>query len=96
MQEQKLDALRACRGCGPQYEVTEQQIDRILLAPMFQDEQIAVEDDIYYERLSLCNDCEHLLNGQTCQLCGCFVRVSAKYRSKGCPNVRDKKWLPIH
>ncbi|HIW34439.1 MAG TPA: hypothetical protein IAA29_16810 [Candidatus Paenibacillus intestinavium] len=84
-----------CRGCGPQYEVTEQQIDRILLAPMFQDDAIVVSEQEYEKRLSLCNGCEKLLNKQTCLLCGCFVRVSAKYRSKSCPNLSDRKWSAV-
>ncbi|GIP15445.1 hypothetical protein J40TS1_10870 [Paenibacillus montaniterrae] len=83
---------RTCRGCGPQYEVTEAQIDRILQAPMFQDETIVVPDHIYEQRLAACHGCEHLLQEQTCQLCGCYVRVSAKYRSKSCPNVKLRGW----
>lgn len=87
--------LNSCRGCGPQYEVTEQQIDRILQAPMFQDETIVVSNQIYQDRLEQCDRCEQLMNKQTCLLCGCFVRVSAKYRSKSCPNVKDRKWLTV-
>lgn len=87
--------VRACRGCGPQYEVTEQQIDRILQAPMFQDKELVVSENDYEERLSSCYSCEYLLNEQTCQLCGCYVRVAAKYRSKSCPNVRDRKWTAV-
>ncbi|MCR8659065.1 DUF6171 family protein [Paenibacillus endoradicis] len=84
-----------CRGCGPQYEVTEQQIDRILLAPMFQDDTIVVSDQEYAQRLSLCDGCDKLMNKQTCLLCGCFIRVSAKYRNKSCPNISDRKWSAI-
>jgi len=85
---------RNCRGCGPQYEVTEAQIDRILQAPMFQDEAIVVPDSVYQERLTACHSCEHLQNMQTCLLCGCFVRVSAYYRTKSCPNVKNRSWGP--
>lgn len=83
---------RNCRGCGPQYEVTDAQIDRLLQAPMFQDERIVVPDHVYEQRLSVCQACEYLLQGQTCQLCGCFVRVAAKYRRRSCANVRQRGW----
>lgn len=92
MSEHATGSNSACRGCGPQYEVTEAQIDRILQAPMFQDESIVVPAEVYEQRLAQCRSCEHLLQGQTCQLCGCFVRVSAQYRSKSCPNVRARAW----
>lgn len=85
---------RTCRGCGPQYEVTEAQIDRILQAPMFKDPSVVVPASIYEERLSACEACEHLQQGQTCLLCGCFVRVSAYYRNKSCPNVKNRSWGP--
>jgi hypothetical protein len=92
MSTPNADSNRACRGCGPQYDVTEAQIDRVLQAPMFQDERIVVPAEVYEQRLSICRSCQHLLQAQTCQLCGCFVRVSAQYRSKSCPNVRDRGW----
>lgn len=88
----EADRNRNCRGCGPQYEVTEAQIDRILQAPMFRDQSIVVPAEVYEQRLSACRACEQLLQGQTCQLCGCFVRVSAQYRSKSCPNVKQRGW----
>jgi len=92
MSETTVGRSSACRGCGPQYEVTEAQIDRILQAPMFRDENIVVPAEVYEQRLDRCSSCEHLLQRQTCQLCGCFVRVSAMYRSKSCPNVRARGW----
>lgn len=84
-----------CKGCGPQYEVVEEQIDRILNSPMFTDAAIAVSDHIYDERLKQCQQCEHLYREQTCLLCGCFVRVAAKYRTKSCPNVKNKRWSAL-
>lgn len=87
------DTKNSCKGCGPQYEVTEGQIDRILQAPMFQDKERIVDDATYEARLEKCYSCSELMNQQTCMLCGCFVRVAAKYRDRSCPNVKDRKWI---
>lgn len=87
--------LKRCKGCGPQYEVTEEQIDRILQSPMFLDHHVAVTEVIYRERLAQCEQCEHLYQMQTCLLCGCYVRVAAKYRAKSCPNVKNKRWSAL-
>lgn len=88
-----METNNSCKGCGPQYEVTEEQIDRILQAPMFQNKQIVVEDEVYNARLEKCFSCSKLLNRQTCLLCGCYVRVAAKYRDRSCPNVKERKWV---
>jgi hypothetical protein len=80
-----------CKGCGPQYDVTEERITRMLEAPMFQTD-IAVADEVYEQRLALCWSCSRLMNGQTCTVCGCFVRVRAKFKDRGCPNPGEARW----
>ncbi len=82
---------RDCKGCGPEYAVTEEQIDRLLAHPMFRSEA-AVPDDVYRARLSACGSCEKLQGGHTCTVCGCFVRVRAKLRDNGCPYGGSAKW----
>jgi len=39
--------------------------------------------DVYEQRLSLCRNCDHLVNGM-CELCGCFVEVRAAKRNQYC------------
>lgn len=50
------------------------------------DESIRTPEDVYRERLTICQSCDHLLNG-TCRLCGCYVETRAAKRNQGCPMV---------
>lgn len=54
------------------------------------DEDIKATDDLYQERLSLCRQCENLLDGM-CRICGCFVEMRAAVKKNYCPAVH-KKW----
>lgn len=39
--------------------------------------------DLYQQRLSVCQTCDHLINGM-CELCGCFVEVRAAKQNQYC------------
>lgn len=54
------------------------------------DEDLKVGEEEYEQRLTLCQDCDFLLNGM-CRKCGCFVELRAVMRKNHCPDVR-KKW----
>jgi len=86
-----MSSNNACKGCRDDYLVTDEQIDRILAAPMFQSE-ISVPDDVYEQRLQQCRDCSKFQYGTTCIVCGCFVRIAAKYKERACPNPGDSRW----
>lgn len=86
---------RGCKGCSDSYKVTDEQIKRILAAPMFQ-YPISVPDDVYEERLSSCAACPKLMpDRSTCSVCGCIVQVAAKYRNRSCPSPGDRRWAAI-
>jgi GDP-D-mannose 3', 5'-epimerase len=44
--------------------------------------------DVVDERLSICNVCEHYINGR-CKLCGCFMEAKVKINTAKCP---ARKW----
>lgn len=48
------------------------------------DEDLKVEKEVYRERLSLCTDCDDLMEG-LCRKCGCFVEYRAALKNKHCP-----------
>jgi len=50
-----------------------------------------VPDDVREERLAICNDCEHLKNGQ-CDLCGCFVLPKSHFANMACPKGKWKEF----
>ncbi|WP_307202363.1 DUF6171 family protein [Paenibacillus harenae] len=80
-----------CKGCRDDYRVTDEQIDRILSAPMFQSD-ICVPDEVYERRLAECGNCPKFQYGTTCTVCGCFVRIAAKYKDRACPKAGDSRW----
>ena len=50
------------------------------------DESVRTPEDVYRQRLALCQDCPELLNG-TCRLCGCYVETRAAKKAQQCPMV---------
>lgn len=82
---------RGCKSCGPQYAQAEEQIDRLLAHPLFRSEA-AVPDDVYEARLAVCGGCARLQGGNTCAVCGCFVRVRARLKQNGCPDAGAARW----
>lgn len=52
------------------------------------DEELKVTELIYEKRLSLCKECDLLLDGM-CRACGCFVELRAAIRKNSCPY---EKW----
>jgi len=47
-----------------------------------------VSEEIYENRLAVCNECD-LLNSGTCNACGCYVELRALSPMSKCPH---KKW----
>ncbi|GGF97942.1 DUF6171 family protein [Paenibacillus abyssi] len=83
---------RSCKGCDDSYRVMEEQISRMLLSPMFQSPERCVPEPVYEKRLEACMDCPNLLEGTTCSLCGCIVRITAKLKERSCPKPGDNRW----
>ncbi len=48
------------------------------------DEDLKVETPLYETRLSLCKECDLLLDGM-CRACGCFVELRAAMKKNSCP-----------
>lgn len=81
-----------CKGCDEQFKLSHEQIERLLAKPAMNDPETIVSDDIYDMRLTKCRNCSQLWQNETCLLCGCFVRVSAKFKGKSCPDLKNKQW----
>lgn len=86
-----MAARPGCRACGDEHKVTDEQIARILAAPMFASEH-CVPDEVYRERLDLCRGCCKLENGVTCRVCGCIIPVVAKLKERSCPLPGGGLW----
>ena len=51
------------------------------------DPDIKAASELYEERLSVCKDCNLLLDGM-CRTCGCYVELRAVITKNYCPNHR--------
>lgn len=51
------------------------------------DEDIRTDEALYEKRLSLCRECDRLLDGM-CRACGCFVELRAAIGKNVCPYSR--------
>jgi hypothetical protein len=47
---------------------------------------IKTEKQEYIRRLTLCSNCDQLING-VCRLCGCFVKARAAKKQMSCPST---------
>jgi len=89
----ELETDRSCKGCRSDLQVTEERIDKMLSSPMFrQGSAHCVPDDVYEARLRACGACPKLIGGHTCALCGCLVRIRAKFKDKSCPAPGEAGW----
>ncbi|WP_309119675.1 DUF6171 family protein [Paenibacillus sp.] len=89
------EADRDCKGCRSDFRVTEERVDKILSSPMFRPgSAYCVPDAVYEERLARCRACPKLIDGHTCVVCGCLVRITAKLKEKRCPMPGGAKWEP--
>lgn len=53
-------------------------------------EEIKADEQLYRQRLSICESCVHLLSG-TCTKCGCYVEMRAAVKNNRCPS-EEKFW----
>ncbi|MBE5961048.1 MAG: hypothetical protein E7256_06615 [Lachnospiraceae bacterium] len=54
------------------------------------DPDLKAEEKEYERRLSLCKECDNLMNGM-CRICGCFVELRAVMKKNYCPGTK-KRW----
>lgn len=77
-----------CRKCMiPDFVEDKEGFLRKWLEQMPEEERIS--DELYDQRLRICNSCEYLCNGM-CRLCGCFIVIRAAGRRSYCPAVTSK------
>ena len=81
----------ACKGCGPEYQVNDEYIQRVLSHPMFSSEH-CVPEEVYQQRLAICQSCPKLQDGISCSVCGCIIPVAAKLKARSCPLPGGGLW----
>jgi hypothetical protein len=91
----QMDRPAGCKGCRDEYKVTDEQIQRLLASPMFSSPELCVTEEVYEQRLSACSNCPKLMNGITCQACGCIIPVVAKLKERRCPLPGGGLWVTV-
>ena len=81
-----------CKGCSSSVRMTEDEIHNLIEATLKTENIQHVAEDIYIQRLGICNKCSALDYGTTCRYCGCLVQVKAWLLSAKCPYPYDAKW----
>lgn len=87
--EQETKDLRRCRRCLTRDMAGQEETFRSLheyIANL--DSDIRTEEILYEKRLSVCRECDMLLQGM-CRKCGCYVELRAAIGTNVCP---DKRW----
>ena len=84
--------MNPCPVCDNKNNLAAMDMSPELIAEIVAQESVAdyVGDEIYAERLKICNNCEKLVGGMTCQNCGCFVQFRARHLAAACVEGR---WL---
>jgi len=63
-------------------EDTKKTIEELI---MTMPEEKKADDTLYRQRLSICKECDELINGM-CGKCGCYVELRALQKIRKCPN----------
>lgn len=85
--EPQKQSTRYCRKCllrdmdkDEYFQSLQEYIDNI-------EDEIKTPADEYERRLSVCKECERLLDGM-CAVCGCYVELRAAVAKHQCPAVK--------
>lgn len=80
-----------CLHCEAQVLPSEKELE-VLVKTMEISENELTPQEIYRERLDICNECEYLQENIVCKECGCYVKIRALYKDNQCPNPYGAKW----
>ena len=85
--EQGNQAKRICRKCLTA-DLDEKKYFESLHAYIANlDEELKVDHPLYEKRLSVCKECDLLVDGM-CRACGCYVELRAVMWKNACPYDR--------
>lgn len=81
--------MEKCKRCNIKTVLTEADIQKMI------DEVTAMrgvrlaDNSVYLARFAVCSECDKLMYGSTCGVCGCVMQVRARLADGKCP---QKKW----
>ena len=83
--------MAKCKRCGLKTALDDADIAKMVDSLRGSGARL-VDDDEYARRLAFCADCEHLMYGSTCMLCGAIVQARCLAQRGKCPDPRGAKW----
>ena len=81
--------MEKCKRCGLKTVLSDADIEKMVDEVKAMRGIRLVNDEAYAERFGICSDCDKLLYGSTCSVCGCVMQVRARLADGRCPK---KKW----
>ncbi|MCR4580009.1 MAG: DUF6171 family protein [Treponema sp.] len=84
---------RICPECETKAYLSSMDMTPELLEEMAAQEPLtedSVSQEIYRQRLEICQKCSRLIGGMTCAECGCFVQFRARHKTAACAIGRWK------
>lgn len=64
-----------------------------IVAGALHGEGVMVSEDVYLQRMSICNTCEFFRNeDKRCTQCGCFMETKTRFKKAYCP---VEKWKDV-
>ena len=81
--------MTKCKRCGIKTVLSEEDIENMVNEVKAMRSVRLVDDKVYADRFGICTECDKLLYGSTCSVCGCVVQVRALLADGRCPK---KKW----
>lgn len=87
-----MEGINECKGCTANVHLSKEEVEKVFGDMKRVRDIKTVSENIYTERLSICDSCSALEYGTTCKYCGCLIQINAKMQSAKCPYPFDPKW----
>ena len=84
--------MKKCKRCGLKTALTDEDIQKMIQQVRAMRGVRLATDEERNKRLAACGECDKLMYGSTCALCGCVVEVRAMLKDGKCPYPKKSKW----
>ena len=81
--------MEKCKRCGLKTVLKESDIQKMIDEVTSMKGIRLASDAEYTHRFNVCAECESLMYGSTCAVCGCVMQVRSRLADGKCPK---KKW----
>lgn len=83
--------MAKCRRCGLKTALEDEDIAKMVESVKRSGMRLA-DDAEYARRLAACAQCDRLMYGSTCMVCGAVVQARCLTQRGKCPDPRGARW----